>query len=56
MSSYVEGRVIINCQECNITCIKIEVGKVIFTGIGMSITCAGCQAWLSRQKRGGMSH
>ena len=45
----------IKCQECNRVCIIIEYGKVTFTGIGVDVICAGCKAWLSRQKRGGMS-
>lgn len=51
MSSDGKGHIVINCQECNRTCIKVEVGTAIFTGIGCSVRCAGCEAYLFRQRR-----
>lgn len=48
-----QGNIIINCQECGRTCVTIEAGKVIFSGIGMSVTCVGCEVSRSRSRRGG---
>ena len=55
MSSDGHGNIIINCQQCGRTCVTIEAGKVIFSGIGMSIRCVSCETYAQKPFRGGMS-
>lgn len=51
MSSDGQGNIIINCQDCGMKLITIEVGKAVFH-MGMSMRCVGCEGSLFRGRGG----
>jgi hypothetical protein len=50
--SHEDGKILINCQDCNRTCLTVEVGKVVFSGIGMSVRCVACETVRAKHKFG----